>query len=623
MSLRNMVVMVWDVRAGTQIRRKVLQTGEWVTTIAWSPDGERLAVGTFLGTIYLLEAETVDVVGGLEGHSGRISSLLWGCNSEHIYSTSRDGEMRVWRVGTDALACQLEECHDMVPSCTGMVCRSPLVLKQSGGSTAVRKLESGREVCRLRRDVYNVRLSPDGRHLAFSTGNHITVVEAESGRKVPRLRKLDGFSEIKKIAWSPDGVRLMGLTWAGKVEIWSVPSGRRVHSIPGPIHDATWGPSGEHVAVMYPGGALRVLEAESGQEVHVMEPHKQESMHNCMAWSPDGRYLACIYGQNSVHLWEVGSGREMFELNTDNSNTGHLAWSPDGQRIACGCADGSIRVWEVESRWMICKIEGHGAAVTGMMWNEDGTRLWSRSRDKTVRVWDVDVEACELASHHGDVAGVAWSQDGRLVAVASRGGSLRVLEVGSGRCICRLDRSGGGVASVVTRDGDGGANGNGVGEGGNGEDSKGGLVRVWDVPAVDDAGDGAADDVQALRVAWSKDGRHVVSLCGGRPVAVEVASGEVHWDLVGVSLETRSSVVLGQRHLFLGKAVDVRCLAVYGPRCLAGYGRRCLPEFRPQCSMEESWADVLRPVWRMWMWNKAAYIVMRMLNCVMEHGKHG
>ena len=70
---------------------------EPIDSVAFSPDGQRIASGSRDCTIRVWDATTGELVAGpFTGHTGSIESIAFSPGGQHIASGSRDGTIRVW-----------------------------------------------------------------------------------------------------------------------------------------------------------------------------------------------------------------------------------------------------------------------------------------------------------------------------------------------------------------------------------------------------------------------------------------------------------------------------------------------------------------------------------------------
>ena len=88
----------WGLPEGVKAR---LGKGRISGTIAYSPDGTRLAVGSSIG-IWLYDTTTHQEVALLTGHAGWVSSVAFSPDGNTIASGGEDGTVRLWEVNTGA-----------------------------------------------------------------------------------------------------------------------------------------------------------------------------------------------------------------------------------------------------------------------------------------------------------------------------------------------------------------------------------------------------------------------------------------------------------------------------------------------------------------------------------------
>lgn len=114
---------------------------------------------------------------------------------------------------------------------------------------------------------------------------------------------------------------------------------------------------------------------------------------NGLAFSPDGKTLAVGSGEPSrsgdITLWEAATGKltkTYAELHLDSVLA--LDFSPDGRLLASGGADKMLRVIDPGSGKVVKVFEGHTHHVLGLSWRADGRVLVSAGADNVVKIWD-------------------------------------------------------------------------------------------------------------------------------------------------------------------------------------------------------------------------------------------
>ena len=93
----NGAVTLWNTSDGRAVR--VLSgMSDWVRSIAFSPDGKTLAAGAIDTTIKLWEVASGREVRVLSGHSGPVLSIAFSPDGELLASGAGDNTVRLWDV---------------------------------------------------------------------------------------------------------------------------------------------------------------------------------------------------------------------------------------------------------------------------------------------------------------------------------------------------------------------------------------------------------------------------------------------------------------------------------------------------------------------------------------------
>ena len=91
----NTTAQVWDI-PGQKLVYTYKGHAQDVNTVAWSPDGKRIASGSDDESVQVWDAETGAWNFTYFGHSKAVSSLCWSPDSKYIVSGSYDGTVQVW-----------------------------------------------------------------------------------------------------------------------------------------------------------------------------------------------------------------------------------------------------------------------------------------------------------------------------------------------------------------------------------------------------------------------------------------------------------------------------------------------------------------------------------------------
>ncbi|KAJ5895429.1 hypothetical protein N7495_007120 [Penicillium taxi] len=162
-----------------------------VNSIAWSPDGSRLASASHDKTVRIWDPATGQSVSTLEGHSGLVRSIAWSPDGSRLASASIDKTVRIWDPATGQSVSTLEGHSDWVRS---------------------------------------IAWSPDGSRLASASDDKtVRIWDPATGQSVSTL---EGHTNlVLSIAWSSDGSRLASASSDETVRIWDPATGQSVSTL--------------------------------------------------------------------------------------------------------------------------------------------------------------------------------------------------------------------------------------------------------------------------------------------------------------------------------------------------------------------------------------------------------
>lgn len=382
-----------------------------VTAMAFSPDEQRLATGSWDGVIKLWDAASgarlwtspaVDAIMGLAfSPDGRV-----------LASGGTDGGIRLWDGASGALLQTLSE-H------TG--------------------------------PVFCVTWSPDGEFFV-SAGHDARIrlwelTEDDPPRLKPApIQTLDGHSSpVRGLAFSPDGRTLASASWDRTVKLWEVARGTPRETIPvsARLSGLAWSPNGRYLAAG---------ELDRAFWVWDIEQHKQRTTFygrmapvRALAFSPDSSTLDSAFEDGGMQVLDMTTGQCIRNWQGFACTVSDVAWSPHSAQIASVGNDGLVTIWDVAQQVPRHLLRGHKAIIWGVSWSLDGRWLATCSEDNTIRIWDAAKAASERvltdpALVDAQLFATAWSPDGARLAVASHRQGVFVYDM-QARSLQRVGRS--------------------------------------------------------------------------------------------------------------------------------------------------------------------------------------
>jgi serine/threonine protein kinase len=281
---------------------------DWVTGVAFTPDGQRALSSSLDGSLRLWEVVSGRELRRFARHAGAVAAVGLSPNGRYAVSGGADRTVRVWDVDT------------------------AWELRSFTGHTE---------------PVTAVAFMPDGHH----------VVSAGQDRTL-RLWEIDGGQETRRfvghraavnaLAVTPDGRRLLSAGNDRTLRLWDVPSGQEIALLGG--QSATEQGALLTSVVLMPDGR-QALSGGSDHALGLWDLEKRRRLQRftghgdwitCVALAPDGRRALSASGDRTVRLWDMTTGQELRRWPVEASA---LAFAPDGRRALVGSRDRSISLW--------------------------------------------------------------------------------------------------------------------------------------------------------------------------------------------------------------------------------------------------------------------------------------
>lgn len=92
---------VWNLATGEEVFSHAAHPDAPIAALAFSPDGQRLAAGSYDATISIRDTAAWELKQTLKGHKGLVLSLAYSPDSQSLASGERHGPIKVWSDGSE------------------------------------------------------------------------------------------------------------------------------------------------------------------------------------------------------------------------------------------------------------------------------------------------------------------------------------------------------------------------------------------------------------------------------------------------------------------------------------------------------------------------------------------
>ena len=295
--------------------RTVQAHAGWITSVAFSPDGQRLAAGAWEHAVQLWDLPTGQELGALGGKMKEIQAIAFT---------------------PDGRGLAMEDSSDTV------------ALWDTTNAREIRRFASNKSLGVLGSNwVYSIAFSPDNRWLASGIDDKtIRLWDVRTGQRVRDLATAR--RPVLYAAFSPDGRLLASGADERTVVIWDATTGQQLRKLNGhrkAVYAVSFSPDGRRLASASADKTIKLWEVSSGRELATFSGHG--NVVTSLAFSTDGRWLASGSWDKTIRIWDVQTGRELQTLNGHTHNIYSVAFDRSGQWLVSGSEDGTIKLWRL------------------------------------------------------------------------------------------------------------------------------------------------------------------------------------------------------------------------------------------------------------------------------------
>jgi serine/threonine protein kinase/WD40 repeat protein/tetratricopeptide (TPR) repeat protein len=364
-----------------------------IGSLAFSPDGKLLALGSGNGAIQIWDVARQRLVRQLRGHRRSVTGLAFTPDGRTLASAAEDRDVMLWnplrptgetQIPGGSLAGPPQfspngELLGLATNSSRLSLFDSVSLQEKASFNIAYEVPGGQ-------NAYVVSISPDSRQLlVLPNWRHpelqVWTIGASSNRATIHLDAREG--QIIGVKLSPDGTVLSCAMFRYGQPIVShlfrAATGELLLSCSGV--GSGYFQDGRTFAYSI-GSRIQFFDLPTRQKTRSFECDLPVS---ALSVSPDGKTLGASLGDNSILLWDLESGARVGVLSGLQSWVGSLAFSPDGRTLASGSSDGTVRLWNLATQRELASFN-QGTDVRYLVFSPDNQMLIAEESD-AYHVW--------------------------------------------------------------------------------------------------------------------------------------------------------------------------------------------------------------------------------------------
>ncbi|MDF1661230.1 MAG: protein kinase [Planctomycetota bacterium] len=390
-SLRTLWLQLKDI-PGTPLWARHLASEDKLTSVAFSPDGQSLAVtqtpGKFAKSDGLTGVQQWSIKGERRpsylGHRGGTRDVAYHPAGRILASVGKDLNVHLWDRQNAQLIAQWRAHSQPITR----LCFSPdgkwLATAGRDKLVIVWDIQKKTAVHRFRghtSTIWCLAFDKKSRYLASTGGNKVHFWPLEG--KAPQPIQLN--STISGLALSAKSDSMILAVDDNTIQIWNIQTGRRRLLIRGHTKPVWW-----------------------------------------VALHPEEKYFASCGADSTIRLWEIATGQLMQTFNAHQDAVARVAFSPDGQKMASVGYDKTVRLWDMKSYKVIDKLKLLGGAKSIDLALHPKKELAAisetESSDGTIKtqLWDLQkkrpIRPLQVSQYMNSLV---FSHSGRMIAGSS------------------------------------------------------------------------------------------------------------------------------------------------------------------------------------------------------------
>ena len=434
-------LIVWDTKTWRPVWARVQTLG--IHHLTFSPDGRFLGTANHAGQVLVYHRAGEELLRKtLPGHA---YAVAFSPDGTRVAAGGQHGKLGLWELPSgNAIDTPAQQPTDI--RALAYVAADGIYL--AGGDTKIRRWNPANNTLThafTAHDsvVRHLVASADGQVIATAGADPTIRIWNAQGQLQQTLTGCA--SPALSVAISPAGQRVLALPdrppnaqqdQENILRVWNPQRQRPVSEIQSlrpadKMLAVTLSPDNRQAATAHLSGNVSVWNLEKGTFVRELDTRSfgpKPLAPLAVDCSFDGKQIAVAHEDGVVRILDSSGSVQHREIKVFSDAVACVDFAPQTKLLAVSGYDRRVKLIDTDAGQVIATLTGHQAWVLSTAFSPAGDRLATGSYDKTVRVWDVAQrkELFQLRGHAASVECVAFSPQGRLLASGSSDHVLRI-----------------------------------------------------------------------------------------------------------------------------------------------------------------------------------------------------
>lgn len=413
-SLLDNTITLWSLPEGEPIRTHTIDTFI-PSDFAISPDQSVIAIGEDDGDILVWDGFLEKELGAWSGHESRVESLVFSPDGTQLATGGTDSKASIWNSTTwsDTEPFKIEQLYQLDAHKSSIF---HIAYNQNGSCLVTSSADSKAIVWNLNSTttLFNI-----GEIVATLAGHTDVILQAA-------FLPLGSQHLIRPS--QPCGNQLVTVGYDQTIRSWNIGATSELKTIvehEGYVEAVQYSPSGAYLGTASDDNSAIIIETESFQVIRTI---KHKGRVNDIQFSPNGNSVITASWDGTAKITKIDSGDERILKGHAGRVQKASFQQPNGEILATAGDDGVLILWDAAANTQLVSETIYAGPVNSITFSHDGSMISTSGAGGFVHLLDTNLQLWTYFEHGSSVSvyDVKFSPDDEYLVTAASDGFIRI-----------------------------------------------------------------------------------------------------------------------------------------------------------------------------------------------------